>query len=466
MFAEVLHAWWWLILVITPRFPAFPCTVPVPAYLRSGMRTARTRCLDEDDDNEGVSDSDDLSSDDDVNNETCGSRFLRIASPSRMLTRGEIAGGLGDLGTFLPDVVALSKSQHGVLPNPAAMVFFSGLWSAWAGLIFDLPMPIQPMHAVVAVSLTEGLSPAQIVASGVWLGGFFLLLGSVGLIAWCQRAIPLSVVRGLQLGLGLKVFATGVSLASESFARGWDRDTLAMLDAALVPVSTIIAMRLYGDRLRPASLVLFAIGICRAILSLPPVSIAPSLPVAPMLPSDITADDWWQGLVRSALPQLPVTLLNAVVSTAKLADDLYPQRQRPATVSRISLSIALMNLSTSWLGHYPSCHGCGGLAAQHLFGARSGSSMVLMGAIKMLVAVLLGPGLVHGLEAFPNAILGVLLALSGVELAATCRDVAERHDAAVMLIGAGSVLQLGTGPAFVVSVVAAVALRSFPQEPA
>ena len=77
----------------------------------------------------------------------------------------------------------------------------------------------------------------------------------------------------------------------------------------------------------------------------------------------------------------------------------------------------------------------------------------------MVLAVSLGPWLVHGLEAFPNAVLGVLLALSGVELAVACRDVTERHNAAVMLIGAGLVLRLGTGPAFVISAAAAAALK-------
>ena len=55
--------------------------------------------------------------------------------------------------------------------------------------------------------------------------------------------------------------------------------------------------------------------------------------------------------------------------------------------------------------------------------------------------------------------LGVLLALSGVELAISCRDMSEKRDTAVMLIGAGLVLRAGTGPAFVVSLLAAAGLK-------
>ena len=82
------------------------------------------------------------------------------------------------------------------------------LWLYRAGLLFDLPMPIQPMHTVVAVALTEGLTPAQIVCAGAWMGAIFVTLGLVpGLTGWLQRRIPLEVVRSLQLGLGLKVHA-------------------------------------------------------------------------------------------------------------------------------------------------------------------------------------------------------------------------------------------------------------------
>ena len=116
--------------------------------------------------------------------------------------------------TFLPDVVALSTVASGPLPAP--FVFWSGVWSLWTGLLFDLPMPVQPMHAVVAVALTEGLTYPQVVASGVWLGAMFFLLGAAPrLVSWLQTHTPLAVVRGLQLGLGLKVVATGVSFVSE-----------------------------------------------------------------------------------------------------------------------------------------------------------------------------------------------------------------------------------------------------------
>ena len=136
---------------------------------------------------------------------TIADRVRRVLSCRRMLRAGEVSGSLGDLGTFLPDVVSLANNPHGAYPYPAAFTFFNGLWSLFSGCAYDLPLPIQPMHAVVAIALTEGLTYAQIVASGVWLGLIFLVLGATGLVGALKRAIPLPVVRGLQLGLGLKV---------------------------------------------------------------------------------------------------------------------------------------------------------------------------------------------------------------------------------------------------------------------
>lgn len=231
------------------------------------------------------------------------------------------------------------------------------------------------------------------------------------------------------------------------------------LDGLLAALlSAAVALALYGDRKRPASLVLFALGCAGVARALPaPPSLGLHSPLAPV--PTVDAADWWHALVRAALPQLPVTLLNAVVATAKLAEDLYPRRDTPS-VDAIALSVGLSNLSTAAVGHFPSCHGCGGLAGQHQFGARTGSSMALLGLCKMGLAVALGPApLLRAFAAFPPAVLGVLLAVGGVELAACARDVRGRCGFVIMLSGAGSVLRLGTGAAFLISCTAAAAFR-------
>ena len=181
-----------------------------------------------------------------LGNRTCGdtpdrvredegvlTRVRRVLWWRRMLRPGEVSGSLGDLGTFLPDVVALSNNPRGAYPVPASFVFFSGAWSLITGCSYDMPLPVQPMHTVVAVALTEGLTYAETVAAGIWLGAAFLVLGATGLVTRLQRAVPLPVVRGLQLGLGLKVVGAGIQLGTKT--RTW-LDTGANLDGYVLGV--------------------------------------------------------------------------------------------------------------------------------------------------------------------------------------------------------------------------------------
>ena len=128
-------------------------------------------------------------------------RVRRVLWWRRMLRPGEVSGSLGDLGTFLPDVVALSNNPLGAYPVPASFVFFSGAWSLISGCSYDMPLPLQPMHTVVAVTLTEGLTYAETVAAGVWLGVAFLFLGGTGLVSSLTLALALAPALALALAL-------------------------------------------------------------------------------------------------------------------------------------------------------------------------------------------------------------------------------------------------------------------------
>ncbi|TKA65480.1 hypothetical protein B0A49_09242 [Cryomyces minteri] len=65
----------------------------------------------------------------------------------------------------------------------------------------------------------------------------------------------------------------------------------------------------------------------------------------------------------------------------------------------------------------PVCHGSGGLAGQYRFGARSGSSIIVLGTVKLVLGLFVGQGLVSLLQRFPKALLGVMVIAAGVELA-------------------------------------------------
>ncbi len=123
--------------------------------------------------------------------------------------RNEISGSLGDMGTFLP-LVAGMVNRCGM--NLGHILFFAGAMNLVTGLTFGIPMPVQPMKAIAAVAITEGMNQSTIIASGIAAGVAILILSATGLINFVYRIVPKPVVRGLQLAIGLKLLIKGVEM--------------------------------------------------------------------------------------------------------------------------------------------------------------------------------------------------------------------------------------------------------------
>jgi MFS superfamily sulfate permease-like transporter len=83
----------------------------------------------------------------------------------------------------------------------------------------------------------------------------------------------------------------------------------------------------------------------------------------------------------------------------------------------MGISVALMNLVGGWFGAMPVCHGSGGLAAQHRFGARSGASIIILGTFKIILGLFFGETLVGLLFWYPKSLLGIMVIAAGLELA-------------------------------------------------
>lgn len=110
-------------------------------------------------------------------------------------------------------------------------------------------------------------------------------------------------------------------------------------------------------------------------------SLSPGPSTPPLIVKDLTWPLISDALLRAALPQLPLTTLNSVVSVSDVAAKLFPET--PTSAARIATSVGLMNLIGGWFGALPSCHGAGGLAAQARFGAKSGTAPVFLGVVKL-----------------------------------------------------------------------------------
>jgi hypothetical protein len=121
----------------------------------------------------------------------------------------ELSGSLGDIGTFLPILLALSL-VNGL--DFGTTLIFTGIYNFITGALFGVPMPVQPMKSIAAVAITEGdpLTVPQIMAAGLTTASLLLFLGATGLMSVVQAVVPLSIVRGIQLSQGISFGLTAV----------------------------------------------------------------------------------------------------------------------------------------------------------------------------------------------------------------------------------------------------------------
>ncbi|RZC71672.1 hypothetical protein C5167_034854 [Papaver somniferum] len=386
----------------------------------------------------------------------------------------ELNGAMGDLGTYIPIVIALTLAKD---LNLGVTLIFTGFYNIITGLIYGVPMPVQPMKSIAAVAISssnEEFGIPEIMAAGICTGGILFFLGITGLMGLVYKIIPLPVVRGIQLSQGLSFALTSVKYIrkNQDFLKGKagvDRQWLGLdgLVLALVCAGFIIIVNGAGEetendshnrerdqvdsefhnensdrRLRsklwkilfslPSAVIVFLLGIILAFIRQP--GIAKQIRFGPSNVNivKISRHAWKQGFIKGTIPQLPLSVLNSVIAVCKLSSDLFPGKDFSAT--SVSVSVGVMNLAGCWLGAMPCCHGAGGLAGQYKFGGRSGGCVAILGAAKLVLGLVIGSSLVKILTEFPVGLLGVLLLFAGIELAMTSKDMNSKEEAFVMLV--------------------------------
>jgi len=357
----------------------------------------------------------------------------------------EWAGAFGDVGTLIPFAVAYITI---VKVDPLGLLFMFGVALMASGFYYRTPLPIQPMKAIGAAAVAGGISPAALFASGLTTGLFWLLAGATGAIRPISKLATKPVVRGIVLGLGLSFMVDGVN-----------RMRTAPLLAGIALVLTYL---LLANPRIPAMFVLLIIGPVSAVImdpqllsELAKVHAAFNLPVFSL--SAMTWNDLLVGTLLFTLPQIPLTLGNAVIAIVAENNALFPDR--PVTEKKIAISQGIMNLIAPVFGGVPMCHGAGGMAGHVRFGAKTGGAPVILGAILVLLALFFSDSVAVIFRIFPNAILGVILFFAGAELAIAVRDIGEKKsDFYVMLVVAAFAIW-NMGAAFLAGVILESALR-------
>jgi hypothetical protein len=340
--------------------------------------------------------------------------------------RNELAGAFGDIGTDLPLLVGMVLAAG--LDVTGVLVAFGALQVA-TGLLYRMPMPVQPLKAMAAIVIAQGIPADVLLGGGLAIGVLMLALSAAGLLEWIGRVVPRPVVRGLQLGLALQL----ARIAVLDFV-----PSLGIPGYVLAAATGLIVLALIGNRRVPPAPIVIAIGIGFALYT----AVSPREIVAgfgPRLPS-VDAPSWSAiaaGLVMLALPQLPLSIGNSILATRQLAEDLFPARP-PLTLRRIGFTYAAMNLVGPWFGGVPTCHGSGGLAGHYAHGGRTGGSVVIYGLFYLVTGLLFSEAFTVIVRVFPLPILGVLLAVEALVLVRLLRDLRLRVPAELplaMLVG-------------------------------
>lgn len=336
---------------------------------------------------------------------------IPIRAPALRFDRHELAGAFGDLGTDLPLIVGMVAAAG---LDAASVLLMFGAMQILTGVVYRMPMPVQPLKAVAVLVITQKLAPNVILGAGLAIGVVMLVLALTGLLQWLARVVPKCVVRGIQFGLGVQL----VTLALKDYVRadgGWGY--------ALAGAAFALALMLAGNRRLPAALAVIGLGLVYALVFHADklsggAAFGYRLP-QPHVPSWV---DVWTGFLVLALPQIPLSIGNSILATKQVASDFFPDR--PLTVRRIGLTYSIMNLLIPFLSGIPVCHGSGGMAGHYAFGGRTGGSVVIYGSCFALAGLFLSGSFERFSHLFPLPVLGVLLVFEGWTLLALLRDTA------------------------------------------
>ncbi len=325
--------------------------------------------------------------------------------------RQEWAGAFGDIGTDLPLIVGMILAAH---LDAAGVLVMYGAMQILTGLIYQRPMPVQPLKVVAVIVITQKIAGPTIFGAGIAIAAVMLFLTLSGTLTWLGRSIPKAVVRGIQLGLGMSLSV----LALKDYL---GRDGIN--GYILGFVAFILVLLLLPNKRFPAALAVIFLGIIYALVfkihagelstsfgfHLPHVQVP-------------NAQNIISGFLLLALPQIPLSLGNSILATSQVNKDLFPDK--PLSMRKIGGTYSLMNFISPLFGGIPVCHGSGGMMGHFTFGARSGGSILIYGGMYLFMGLFLSEGFNKIIQIFPMPILGVILFIESLALMALVGDLA------------------------------------------
>ena len=263
--------------------------------------------------------------------------------PRFQFNRMEFAGSLGDLGTLLPLAIGMimvnGMSITGVL-------YSIGIFYLLAGFYFGVPVPVQPMKAIGAYAVATGMAASQVAASVGLVSLLLFLIGITGSINFIGSLIPKPVIRGVQLSTGLLLMGQGIKMILGKSFQQISTHTIEpnLTIQAIGPMPIGICLGVIGLAITlfllkstkyPAAIVVIFLGLLTGLFwgkhtgfnhLIPGIYLPELLPLGfPNVP-DLTV-----ALLVLVLPQLPMTIGNAIIANADLSKEYFGEDSRKVT---------------------------------------------------------------------------------------------------------------------------------------
>jgi hypothetical protein len=291
----------------------------------------------------------------------------------------QVFAGLGDFGTLVPYLLTYIL----VVGIKAQVVLGSmGLLMVMVGLVYRMPMPVQPMKAVGALAIVAASSGQQdvetaLMASSLLTAAVWLALAYSPAVSDLLKRLPGWLGHGISLLLGLAMML--------SAAKGLWLGEIPGGPSALSATPGISSFE----------------GVVSGWSS-----------HWTTLASDPST---WSLAALWVAMQVPLTLGNACIATAAQSQLFFPDRG--VTVRKLALSTAWMNGLTGLAGSFPVCHGVGGLAGYRMLGGQSAIPVVALGMGLLVLGFWMPDTTTRLLSAVPSWAVCLMLAWAGLYLA-------------------------------------------------
>jgi len=300
--------------------------------------------------------------------------------------RGDLAGAFADGAVLFPLLLALAW-QTGA--SAALMLAATGAAYLATGWLFRLPIPVQPLKSLSVMAIAAGASAQELQLAGLMLGLIYFGLSWLPVNRLSNR-IPLVLVHGFQLGLGIMLMVAALRMLGAAPA---ELAVVVTAAAALVLITRLTRWPVLG--------LVAAGGLVWGLLHAVPAG-------------GEAADSGIRATIVALMvaPQIALTLTNSILGTERAARDYYGERAGRVTPRRLLRSLGIGNLVVGALGGMPYCHGSGGVTAHYRGGSRTWRSNAIIGStlLGMSALLVIGGG---GLPEYPATLQALLIGVIG-----------------------------------------------------